>query len=266
MSRYESLFRQCDQQKRIAFIPFVMLGDPDFDTSIDIIKTLVEAGADALELGIPFSDPVADGPVIQTAAIRALSSNMTTTRSFEILARVRELFPDIPIGLLLYSNLVYRKGIEAFYKQCATDQIDSVLIADVPLRESTLFDGIANKHGVESVHILPPNPGEKTLQQVAKLSKGYTYVLGRAGVTGAGIAAKMPSQDIMQKLTQYNAAPPVMGFGISKPEQVTEAKAHGFKGAISGSAVVNIIENNLSNKTKMLSELALFVERMKAAT
>ena len=112
----------------------------------------------------------------------------------------------------------------------------------------------------------PPSPSEQTLQQVAKLSKGYTYVLGRAGVTGAGIEAKMPSQDIMQKLTQYNAAPAVMGFGISKPEQVAEAKAHGFKGAISGSAVVKIIEDNLSDKDKMLSELSNFVKQMKAAT
>ncbi len=266
MSRYSRMFKQCEEQNAIAFIPFVMLGDPGIEESLAIIKTLVESGADALELGIPFSDPVADGPVIQSAAIRALDKSVKPEQCFELLNKVREFYPDIPIGLLLYSNLVYRRGIEKFFNDCANAGVDSVLIADVPVREAAVFDNYAIGQGVEPVHILPPNPSEQTLQQVAQLSKGYTYVLGRAGVTGVDVEAQMPQQTIMQQLELQKAAPPVMGFGISKPEQVKAAKQHGFRGAISGSAVVNIIQQNLENKEEMLNRLGAFVSAMKQAT
>ncbi len=266
MGRYQLMFEQCQQQSRIAFIPFVMLCDPDFETSLDIIKTLVESGADALELGIPFSDPVADGPVIQQAAIRALDNHATPARCFELLKKVRALYPNIPIGLLLYSNLVYRRGIETFYQDCQNAGVDSVLIADVPLRETQFFDSVAKKFDIKPVHILPPEPSEQTLMKVAQSSAGYTYVLGRAGVTGADVAAKMPSNETMQQLRDYKAAPAVMGFGISKPEQVAAAKQHGFQGAISGSAVVRIIEQGLADKPTMLDDLSAFVKAMKAAT
>ncbi len=266
MSRYSRMFKQCEEQNAIAFVPFVMLGDPGIEESLDIIKTLVESGADALELGIPFSDPVADGPVIQAAAIRALDKGVTPDQCFELLKKVRELYADIPIGLLLYSNLVYRRGIEKFFNDCANAGVDSVLIADVPVREAAVFDSYAIEQGVESVHILPPNPSAQTLQQVAELSKGYTYVLGRAGVTGADVEAQLPEQTIMQQLEAQHAAPPVMGFGISKPEQVKAAKGHGFKGAISGSAVVKVIQQNLENIEAMLIQLGTFVSTMKQAT
>jgi tryptophan synthase alpha chain len=266
MSRYSKMFKQCEEQNAIAFIPFVMMGDPGIEESLTIIKTLVDSGANALELGIPFSDPVADGPVIQAAAIRALDKGVTPDQCFELLRNVRELFPDIPIGLLLYSNLVYRRGINKFFNDCATAGVDSVLIADVPVREAAVFDHAATEQGVAPVHILPPNPSEQTVQQVAELSKGYTYVLGRAGVTGADVEAQMPDKRIMQQLELQQAAPPVMGFGISKPAQVTAAKRHGFKGAISGSAVVNIVQQNLENKNLMLNQLGNFVSAMKKAT
>jgi tryptophan synthase alpha chain len=260
------MFKQCKEKNAIAFIPFVMLGDPGLEESLEIIKTLVDSGADALELGIPFSDPVADGPVIQAAAIRALERGVTPDQCFELLNKIRDLYSDIPIGLLLYSNLVYRRGIEKFFNDCANAGVDSVLIADVPVREAKVFDSHAIKQGIEPVHILPPNPSELTLHRVAELSKGYTYVLGRAGVTGADVEAQLPDKHIMQKLETQQAAPPVMGFGISKPEQVKAAKRHGFKGAISGSAVVNIIQQNLKNRPQMLSELGHFVSAMKQAT
>ncbi len=266
MSRYTNLFKQCAEQHRIAFIPFVMLGDPSFETSKQIIRQLIESGADALELGIPFSDPVADGPVIQGAAIRALENGMTTERAFELLSAIRNEFPDIAIGLLLYANLVYHKGIQHFYQKCSDIGIDSVLIADVPIRESELFDSASLKVNVDPVHILPPNPSEQTVMQVAQKSRGYTYVLGRAGVTGIDVAAQMPAREMIQQLNDYDAAPPVMGFGISKPEQVEQAREVGFKGAISGSAVVRIIEQNLSNKQSLLEQLHQFVTAMLKAT
>lgn len=266
MQRYADMFASLKEKNQGGFVPFVMLGDPDKETSFEIIKTLIESGADALELGFPFSDPIADGPTIQHASIRALDNNNTPTECFEIISQIREAYPSIPIGLLLYSNLVLAKGIEGFYQQAAESGVDSILIADVPLREADRFIDIANANGIQQILIAPPNASDETLKQIGEKSQGYTYLLGRAGVTGAETAATIPADELIAKLNQYQVAPPLLGFGISTPEQVNAAIKAGAAGAISGSATVNIIAENLDNKDKMLSELADFVSRMKAAT
>ncbi|MEE4245495.1 MAG: tryptophan synthase subunit alpha [Kangiellaceae bacterium] len=265
MTRYAKMFEQTSAKDAIAFIPFVMLGDPNAEQCLAIIDQLIASGADGLELGIPFSDPVADGPVIQAASIRALDQGMTPEKAFELLATVRQRHPDVAIGLLLYSNLVYRAGIDKFYQNCSEIGIDSVLIADVPIREAQRFDDYSQKYNVDAVHILPPRPSDDTLQKVAQFSKGYTYVLGRAGVTGTNVSAEMPTSDIMEKLAQHQAAPSVMGFGISTPQHVADAKSHGFSGVISGSAVVSIIARHIDDDQSMLSELGEFVKEMKRA-
>jgi tryptophan synthase alpha subunit len=137
MERYETLFKQLKERKEGAFVPFVTLGDPSPEQSLKIIDTLIEAGADALELGIPFSDPLADGPTIQNATLRAFAAGVTPSQCFEMLAAIRQKHPTIPIGLLMYANLVFSRGIDEFYAQCEKAGVDSVLVADVPcLRRS----------------------------------------------------------------------------------------------------------------------------------
>lgn len=264
--RYHRMFEGLKQKNQGAFVPFVMLGDPDFQTSIDIIKTLIENGADALELGIPYSDPIADGPTIQKSAIRALGSGIRPTHCFEIISEVRKQYADIPIGLLLYSNLVLAKGIEHFYAQAQKAGVDSILIADVPLREADRFINVASKHNIEQILIAPPNASDETLRLIGKKSTGYTYLLGRSGVTGAETAVELPASELVEKLTQYQVAPPLIGFGISTPEQVSAAISAGAAGAISGSATVNIIAKNLSDTLALHAELGQFVASMKAAT
>ncbi|NVK58315.1 MAG: tryptophan synthase subunit alpha [Alteromonadaceae bacterium] len=266
MDRYATMFAQLSEQNAGAFVPFVMVGDPDIDTSEKIITQLIESGADALELGIPYSDPIADGPTIQKAAIRALDSSVTPTACFELLSRIRQRFPDIPIGLLLYSNLVLAKGIDNFYQQAAQAGIDSILIADVPIREAKRFIDTANSHNIKQIIIAPPNASDATMQSIGDMSSGYTYLLGRAGVTGAETAATMPAASLIEKLNSVNAAPALLGFGISNPEQVKHAIESGAAGAISGSATVNIIAEHLGDTTAMLSALDTFVSEMKAAT
>lgn len=266
MSRYATMFERLDKANEGAFVPFVMLGDPDKQTSFDIIKALVEGGADALELGIPYSDPIADGPTIQHASIRALNNKVTPTDCFDVISQIRQAYPDVPIGLLLYSNLVMKKGLCDFYQLAADSGVDSILIADVPLREADRFIQVADQTGIEQILIAPPNASDDTLSQIGDKSKGYTYLLGRAGVTGAETAAMIPASELIAKLTRYEVAPPLLGFGISKPEQVAEAIKAGAAGAISGSATVNIIANNLDDLPTMLSQLSTFVTQMKAAT
>lgn len=265
-ARYHQLFERLSEKNQGAFIPFVTIGDPNAEQSLAIIKTLIDAGADALELGIPFSDPSADGITIQQAGIRALSSGVNTDTCIDILKEVRAYAPDMPIGLLLYGNLVFARGIETFYRDMSNAGVDSILIADVPIRESEPFRQAALANNVAPIFIAPPNASQATLKTVAQYSQGYTYVLSRAGVTGTETKAATPADSLINTLAENQSAPAVLGFGISSPEQVKQALQAGAKGAISGSAVVKIIESHLDNNAQMLTALASFVKEMKAAT
>ena len=275
--RYIDSFAKLSEKNEGAFIPFVAIGDPNPQQSLAIIKTLIDAGADALELGIPFSDPSADGITIQEAGKRALATGTNTDICINILKEVREYAPQIPIGLLLYGNLVFARGIEKFYQDMGDAGVDSVLIADLPIRESEKFRQAALAANVAPIFIAPPNASDETLKKVSSYSQGYTYVLSRAGVTGVDVVESEQSKHSLQStstsaneliatLKNYQAAPAVIGFGISQPQQVKDALNAGASGAISGSAVVKIIENNLADNDAMLMALTEFVSSMKAAT
>lgn len=266
MERYNQLFQRLSAKQEGAFVPFVTLGDPSPALSLKIIDALVAGGADALELGIPFSDPLADGPTIQGATLRAFAGGTTVAQCFEMLATVRQKYPDLPIGLLMYANLVFSRGIDNFYAQCAAVGVDSVLVADVPVEESAPFRQAAMRHNIAPIFICPPNADDDLLREIASHGRGYTYLLSRAGVTGAENRASLPLHHLIEKLHEYHAAPPLQGFGISEPGQVKEAVAAGAAGAISGSAIVKIIERNQNDPTALLSELQTFVSDLKAAT
>jgi len=265
-NRYDKTFEKLKKNNQAAFVPFVTLCDPNYEQSLKIVRCLIENGADVLELGLPFSDPIADGPAIQKASIRALNSGSTTSKCFEITTQIRKEFPDIPIGLLVYSNLVVSGGIEEFYQQANQAGIDSVLIADVPVIESDPFIKAADKNNVCPIFIATPNADDSTLKQVAKRGKGYTYLLSRAGVTGTDVKVEMPLNNIISKLRKFSAPPSLLGFGISNEDQVKQAVASGVDGVISGSAVVKIIQDNLADSKHMLLELGKFIARMKKAT
>lgn len=266
MKRYQQMFDRLTSENRGAFVPFVTLGDPTADISYDIIKTLIDAGADALELGIPFSDPIADGPTIQGANIRALAAGVTPAISFDIIRKIRAYHATIPIGLLLYSNLVMARGIDTFYAQAAEAGVDSVLIADVPLHESKPFRQSAIKHDIAPIYIVPPNVDDDDLRQIASYGRGYTYLLSRAGVTGAETVAAMPTAELIKRIRSYNPAPPLLGFGISTPAHVKDAIQSGAAGAISGSAIVKLIEQHQHEPATLLLALQQFVSAMKAAS
>lgn len=266
MDRYASLFHTLDANKEGAFVPFITLGDPTPQTTLKIIDTLVENGADALELGFPFSDPLADGPTIQNATLRALKAGTTPDQCFELIAHVRQKYPNLPIGLLMYANLVFANGIAHFYARCQQAEVDSVLIADVPIEASADFKHHADKANVASIFIAPPNADDQTLKRIATEGQGYTYLLSRAGVTGTETKAGRPLQPIIEQLAQWQAPPPLLGFGISEPTHVKEALKAGAKGAICGSAIVKIIEQYQDDEAALLQTLGVFISKMKAAT
>ncbi|AFP85373.1 tryptophan synthase, alpha chain [secondary endosymbiont of Heteropsylla cubana] len=266
MERYQQLFDKLKERNEGAFVPFVTLGDPNFSVSLRIIETLIDAGADALEVGIPFSDPLADGPIIQNANLRAFSSGITKECCFKILQTIREKYPVIPIGLLMYANLIYNEGIETFYRRSAEIGIDSILVADVPFQESLPFRQAALRYRIAPIFICPPNADDTLMREIALHGRGYTYLLSRAGVTGSEKRANVPIKHIVETLKQYNAPPILQGFGISQTSQVRVALASGVTGVISGSAIVQVIEKYLDNLDIMLENLAQFVNKLKEAT
>lgn len=269
MSRYERLFAAAAAAHRGVFVPFVMLGDPDLALSRRILRALVEGGADALELGLPFSNPVADGPVIQAAGVRALGAGVRTRDCWELLRELRAFAPEVPVGLLVYANLVVNHGPDAFYAAAAVAGVDSVLVADVPTLEAEPFVASATRHGIAPVLIAPPNASDERLAVIARLGRGYTYVVTRAGVTGADEAMRGGPESrvrLLARLRALGAPPPLLGFGISRPEHVAQAIAAGAAGAISGSAVVAHIPRLAHDPEALLAELRAFVAAMRAAT
>jgi len=257
MTRYVAMFERLRQQGEGAFGAFAMLGDPDLPASASILDALVEGGADMVEVGIPFSDPVADGPVIQAAAVRAIGAGTRTADCFRLLGEFRIRHPGVPVGILTYANLVVARGREAFYRAAAEVGVDSVLVADVPLIEAGPFLAAARWAGVAPVLIAAPNTPPERLARIAAEGEGYTYCVARAGVTGADSEVRFAGE-VIAALLEAKAPPPVLGFGISDPEHVRLALRAGAAGVISGSAIVDRVSRG--------EDVRSFVAEMKAGT
>jgi tryptophan synthase alpha chain len=261
--RYGAMFAALKEKGEGAFGAFVMLGDPDLETCAGILDALAEAGADMIEVGIPFSDPVADGPIIQAAAERALAQGVNPAACFELLKAFRGRHPHIPVGILTYANIAIARGKEAFYRAAAEAGVDSVLVADVPVFEAEPFVAAARAEGVAPILIAAPNTPASTLARVAELGQGYTYCIGRAGVTGVDRQMELQHEHVFAGLADNDAPPPVLGFGISRPEHVRMALDAGAAGVISGSAIVSLIEKNPGKEAEAVKA---FVAAMKVAT
>ena len=257
-ARYERMFERLAAAQQGAFVPFVMLGDPDAERSLAVVRSLVAAGADAVELGLPFSDPIADGPVIQAAAARALTAGVQRQDCWTIVRAVRAEFAELPIGLLVYANLVCHREPAEFYQEAAQAGVDSVLVADLPIAEAAPVAAVAKARGVSPVFIAPPNADDARLRAIASAGEAYTYVTSREGVTGADERFRRDQSALIARLRAFGAPPPLLGFGISNPEQVRAAMGMGAFGVICGSAIVKRVAE--------AHDVAGFVREMKAAT
>lgn len=237
MSRYAAMFERLRERGEGAFGAFLMLGDPDLATSARLIDAVVAGGADMVEVGIPFSDPVADGPVIQAAAQRALRAGVRVGDCFELIAGFRARHPDIPLGILTYANLVVARP--GFTRDAADAGADSLLIADVPALEAERFTREIEQAGIEPVLIAAANTPDPTLRRIARLSRAYTYCVSRAGITGVH-AEGCFDHALVARLKEAGAPPPIFGFGIAEPEHVLKALEAGAAGVICGSAIVDL--------------------------
>jgi tryptophan synthase alpha chain len=235
MSRYARMFERLRERQEGAFGAFLMLGDPDLVTGAALLDAVIEGGADMIEVGIPFSDPVADGPVIQAAAKRALNAGVRVGDCLDLIASCRRRHPNIPIGILTYANIV--RARVGFVRGVAEAGADSLLIADVPALEAQPFVADMEQAGVEPVLIAAPNTPAPTLQRIARLSRPYTYCVSRAGITGTHTGGTFDAA-LIRRLTSLGAAPPIFGFGISTADHVRAGLDAGAAGVICGSAIV----------------------------
>ncbi|MCK5040208.1 MAG: tryptophan synthase subunit alpha [Candidatus Aenigmarchaeota archaeon] len=258
MSRIAEVFA-----KKKAFIPFTVVGDPDYETSKKIIKTMIDSGADMLELGFAFSDPVADGPTIQFADNRALDSGMKVDSAFRLIKEIRRDYSDIPIGLLVYANLVYNRGIDKFYSDAHDAGIDAVLVADIPYEEAKEYVEAADRNDVAPVFIVAQTTTDERFSRILKIAKGYIYLVSVLGVTGARGKVEEGTLELVKKVKLQTDLPVAVGFGISSKEQAKEIISAGADGVIVGSAIVKIIERNLDDVDGMLREIGGFVGEMK---
>jgi tryptophan synthase alpha chain len=268
MSRYAAMFRRFKERREGAFGAFLMLGDPDLESSARHLDELITAGVDTIEVGIPFSDPVADGPVIQAAAQRALRAGVRVADCLDLIRALRERHSDVPIGILTYANIVVART--GFIRDAADAGADSLLIADVPAIEAEPFVREMEQAGIEPVLIAAPNTPDATLQRIASLSKAYTYCVSRAGITGTH-AAGLFDRGLVERLEAAAAPPPIFGFGIATPDHVRSALATGARGVICGSAIIDLLSRGESAvnlvgllKTATLNDKA--VERLAGAT
>jgi tryptophan synthase alpha chain len=262
---YPEMFKRVKEKSEGAFIPFVVAGDPDLETSLLIVQEMVDAGADALEIGFPFSDPVADGPTIQAADIRSLDAGMTTIRGFEFIRRVRE-FTDIPIGLLVYYNLIYKMGIDQFYSDAKRCGVNGILAADLPPEEASPAIKASKKHDINQIFMVAQTTSNQRLSQISQLADGFIYVVAVKGVTGARSILEEDTVDLIQRVRKHTNLPICVGFGISKPDHVQKILKAGSDGAIVASVLVELIEKYQDNGEFMLNEMRKHCVALKKAS
>lgn len=242
-----------------AFIAFITCGDPDLETTAAAIRAAVENGADLIELGIPFSDPTAEGPVIQGANLRALNAGITTDKIF---AFVKELRRDVkvPMVFMTYANVVFSYGAEKFISTCRDIEIDGLILPDLPFEEKEEFLPLCNEYGVDLVSLIAPT-SENRIAMIAKESKGFLYIVSSLGVTGARNEIKTDLSSIVKVVRENTDVPCAVGFGISTPEQARRM-AQISDGAIVGSAIIKLLEKYGKDAPKHIGE---YVKSMKDA-
>ncbi len=242
-----------------AFIPFITCGDPDLETTAAVVRAAVANGADLIELGIPFSDPTAEGPVIQEANLRALQGGVTTDKIFDL---VRELRTDVtvPMVFMTYANVVFSYGAEKFISICKEIGIDGLILPDLPFEEKEEFLPLCEEYGVDLISLIAPT-SENRIAMIAKEAKGFIYLVSSLGVTGVRSEIKTDLQSIVNVIRANTDTPVAIGFGISKPEQA--AKMAGISdGAIVGSAIIKILAEHGRDAASYVGE---YVKSMKDA-
>ena len=247
-------FQQLKQNSECALIPFITAGDPDLSTTAKALEVLAQSGADIIELGVPYSDPLADGPTIQAAATRALEKGVQLDNVLEV---VKEVAPkiEIPIILFTYYNPIYYRGVESFLQQVKDAGISGLVVPDLPLEEAEVLLKPAKKIGIEVTLLVAPTSSEERIRAISDKSEGFIYLVSVTGVTGVRSEMAVGVKDILANLHGTTNKPIGVGFGISSPEQAKQVKEWGADAVIVGSAIVTrLAEGTTESGLKAISE------------
>ncbi len=264
MSRLAQTFARLRSQNRAAFVAYLCAGDPDFDTSLAACRALLASGVDVLELGVPFSDPLADGLTNQLAAQRALESGMTAARVFELVRRLRAE-SETPIIFYTYYNLVYTNGVDAYVRAAKAAGVDGILTLDLPPEEAGEVTTACRAHGVDTVFIIAPTTPDARIPIIAKAATGFIYYVSREGVTGVRDQVAGNIGEAVARIRAHTALPIAVGFGIGTRAQVAQVAAQA-DGVVVGSALVNCIRDNLADRAKIAPALAAKAQDLSAGT
>lgn len=251
--RIAKLFLKCKENQRPAFVGYVCACDPDFDTSLKICRTLIEKGVDLLELGVPFSDPLADGLTNQLAAQRALEAGIQQEDVFRLVEEIRK-FSEVPIVFYTYYNLIFSRGIEEYVTRSVSAGVDGFLTLDLPPEEAGELVDCCQDKGIKNIFIVAPTTPESRIPKIIQSSSGFIYYVSRAGVTGERKDLASDLKERVATIKKYTELPVVVGFGISNPEQVRTV-GEISDGVVVGSALVNCISENLGNPESIVEKI-----------
>ncbi len=262
MNRIEAKFKELEKKRRTTLIPFITAGDPDLKTTKELVLEMERRGADIIELGIPFSDPIADGPTIQAAGIRAMKHKISLENILELVKDLRKK-TEVPLVLMTYYNLFFNYGIEKFVIQARENGVDGVIAADLPIEEASELKRYARKNNLDTIFLASPTSPPQRLKLIAKETRGFIYYVSLTGVTGA--RKKLPEDLIfsLKRVKRFTKKPIAVGFGISKPEHIRKIRRYA-DGAVVGSAIISVIEKNLKSKD-LVKKVGDFVERLAQA-
>jgi tryptophan synthase alpha chain len=258
MSRIEAAFARLKSEGRRGLIPFITAGDPDLKTTGELLVELARAGASLIELGVPFSDPMADGPVIQRASERALRHSFGLSELLDVVAQAQPRMKDVPVILFSYFNPLLQYGLERLSIDAASAGIDGVLVTDLVPEEAEEFSAILRAHGLDMIFLVAPTSTDARLRLVAEHASGFIYAVSRAGVTGAREDVSSAAERLVERVRQFSDLPVAVGFGISNAEQVQETWRYA-DAAVVGSALVAEIEryNDAQDLVKRVREFTL---------
>lgn len=264
INRIDKKFRKLKSMNQKALICYVVAGYPDIRTSEDVITSLINGGADIIEIGIPFSDPIADGSTIQDAIQNSLTSGTTPDMCLELASRIRKTFPDIPLIIMTYSNILFRKGYIQFAQQAKESGIDGFIIPDIPIEEAKEYLDSVKRIGMSTIFLVSPNTSEKRLKIISKICTGFLYVISIYGTTGERKGFDVYTIESIKRVKKVIAdnLPLAVGFGISNPQHVRYMIDAGADGVIIGSAIIKKIKE-IENKELLLNTLNRFAHEMK---
>jgi len=267
MSNIKQVFQNNLANGNGCLIGYITAGDPTPEVTPQIADALIKGGIDILELGLPFSDPIADGPTIQAASLHALNAGTTPMRVLEIAKQIKAKH-DIPVVIMTYYNPVFRIGLDKFLSAAKEHNVDGFIVPDLPVEEAADFKKAAETHKLDTIFLAAPSTSKERLTKIVDASSGFLYLVSRFGVTGAKTSIENSTLQLIQRVQPFTEGkvPLAVGFGISQPEHVQSVIKAGADAAIVGSAFINIIQRNSNNTNAMLSELEETARTLKAAT